>query len=79
MLKSTYGEIIIQKGSVLYHTSDDLFKYHYDLDKPMLFCTFHPSEFTSDNKYVHFIKIKKNTKLTFYDRFYQIYKNIFIS
>jgi len=65
MLKSTYGEMIIQKGSILYHTSDDLFKYHNDLDKPMLFCTFHPSEFTGDNKYVHFIKIKKTLSLLF--------------
>lgn len=37
MLKSTCGEIIIQKGSVLYNTSDDLFKYHNDLDKLMLY------------------------------------------
>lgn len=65
MLKSTYGEMIIQKESILYHTSDDLFKYQNDIDKPMLFCTFHPSEYTGDNKYVHFIKIKKPLSLLF--------------
>ena len=65
MLKSTYGEMIIEKESILYHTSDDLFKYQNDIDKPMLFCTFHPSEYTGDNKYVHFIKIKKPLSLLF--------------
>ena len=38
MLRSIYGEIIIQKGSILYHTSDDLFTYQNNIDKPMLFC-----------------------------------------
>ena len=65
MLRSIYGEIIIQKGSILYHTSDDLFTYQNNIDKPMLFCTFHPSEYTGDNKYVHYIKIKKDLSILF--------------
>ena len=59
MLREEYGEMIIKKDSILYHTSDDLFTYQNNIDKPMLFCTFHPSEYTGDNKYVHYIKIKK--------------------
>ena len=65
MLRSIYGEMIIQKESILYHTSDDLFTYQNNIDKPMLFCTFHPSEYTGDNKYVHYIKIKKDLSLLF--------------
>lgn len=63
MLKKTYGEMILKEGSILYHTSD--YKFKYRLDKPMLFCTFHPSEYTGDNKYLHFIKIKKDISLLF--------------
>ena len=65
MLKSIYGTMIIQEGSILYHTSDDLFIYQNEIDKPMLFCTFHPSEYTGDNKYLYFIKIKKELNLFF--------------
>jgi hypothetical protein len=65
MLRLLYGEMIIQKESILYHTSDDLFIYQNFNDKPFLFCTFHPSEYTGDNKYVHFIKIKKELSLLF--------------
>ena len=65
MLRLLYGEMIIQKESILYHTSDDLFVYQNFHDKPFLFCTFHPSEYTGNNKYVHFIKIKKELSLLF--------------
>jgi len=65
MLRSIYGTMILPKGSILYHTSDDLFIYKSEMDKPMLFCTFHPSEYTGDNKYVYFIKIKKELSLLF--------------
>jgi hypothetical protein len=62
-MKKTYGEMILKKGSILYHTSDNLFEYKND--KPMLFCTFHPSEWDINNEYVTFIKLKKNISLLF--------------
>ena len=65
MLRSNYGEMIIKKESVLYHTSDDLFEYKSYNIKPMLFCTFHPSDYTGDNKYVYYIKLKKDVSLLF--------------
>jgi hypothetical protein len=30
MLKKVYGEMIIKEGSILYHTSDELFQYNND-------------------------------------------------
>ena len=63
MLRKQYGEMIIKEGSILYHTSDHKFKYKDD--KPMLFCTFHPSEYTGNNKYLHYVKIKKDISLLF--------------
>jgi hypothetical protein len=64
-MKKWYGEVILKKGSVLYHTSDELFTFKDD--KPLLFCTFHPSEYGSNNNdsYVHFIKLKKDISLLF--------------
>jgi len=63
MLRKQYGEMIIKEGGILYHTSDDKFKYKDH--KPMLFCTFHPSEYTGNNKYLHYVKIKKDISLLF--------------
>jgi len=66
MLRNIYGEMIIKKGSILYHTSNDLFEYKSNNDKPMLFCTFHPSDYMGDNyNYVSFVKIKKDISLLF--------------
>jgi hypothetical protein len=66
MLKNIYGEMILRKGSILYHTTDDLFEYKSNLLKPMLFCTFHPSDYMGDNfKYVNLVKIKKDISLLF--------------
>ena len=65
MLRSNYGEMIIKKDSVLYHTSDEEFIPNVINEKSMLFCTFHPSEYTGDNKYVHYVKIKKDISLLF--------------
>ena len=64
MIKS-YGKVIIQKESILYHTSDELFNLKIKNDKPMLFCTFHPSEWDFTNEYVTFIKLKKDVSLLF--------------
>lgn len=64
MLRQKYGEMIVKKESILYHTSDELFEYNRI--KPMLFCTFHPSDYSGDNnKYVHIIKMKKDISLYF--------------
>jgi hypothetical protein len=57
--------MVIKKDSVLYHTSDEEFIPKVISEKPMLFCTFHPSEYTGDNKYVHYVKIKKDISLLF--------------
>jgi len=62
-LKKIYGKMIIKKGSILYHTSDNRFKENPN--KPMLFCTFHPSEWDAHSPYITFIKLKRNVKLLF--------------
>jgi hypothetical protein len=49
--------MIIKEGSILYHTSDEIFK---NRSKRMLYCKFHPSEYTGNNKYLHFIRIKRD-------------------
>ena len=59
MLKKSYGVMKIKEGSILYHASDKKFKYN--TNKPMLFCTFHPSEWYS--KYITRIRIKKDISL----------------
>ena len=63
MLKKYYGEVILKKDLILYHTSEELFNYRDD--KSFLFCTFHPSEWDGINDYVSFIKLKKDVNLLF--------------
>jgi hypothetical protein len=65
MLKNIYGEIILKKDLILYHTSDEQFTYKSEKDKPMLFCTFHPSEYGMIGDYVTFVKLKKDVSLFF--------------
>jgi len=60
MIKKKYGVMKIKKGSILYHSSDEKFK---EREKPMLFCTLHPSEWAS--KYVSYVKLKKDILLLF--------------
>lgn len=62
-LRNTYGEMIIKKGTVLYHSSDRIFTQN--LDKPMLFLTFHPSEYIKKTKYVTSILLNKDISLLF--------------
>jgi hypothetical protein len=64
-MQECYGEVLLKEGSILYHTSTKKFKYKKD--KPLLFCTFHPSEYGSNNDdiFVHFIKLKKDIRLLF--------------
>lgn len=62
-MKKSYGEVIIKKDSILYHISDEPFEIRNN--KPMLFCTFHPSEWDVMNDYITFVKIKKDISLLF--------------
>jgi hypothetical protein len=64
-MKNIYGEVIIKKNSILYHTSEEIFSYKNYTEKPMLFCTFHPSEWDGINDYVTFIKLKRDISLLF--------------
>ncbi len=60
-----YGSMILKKGSILYHVSNDKeFDTKNSRQKPFLFCTFHPSEWFG-YKYVHFIKLQKDVRLFF--------------
>ena len=63
-LCDTYGEVILPKGTVLYHTSNN--KFELNSDKPMLFLTFHPSDYIkrSDN-YVTKIIFNRDVRLLF--------------
>ena len=64
-LFKNYGSMILKKGSILYHVSDDKeFDTKNSRQKPFLFCTFHPSEWFG-YKYVHFIKLQKDVRLFF--------------
>ncbi len=60
-MQTSYGTMKISKGCILYHSSDELFKNKPE--KPMLFCTFHPSEWP--DKYITRIKLKKTVLLLF--------------
>jgi len=45
MLRQIYGEIILKKDSILYHTSDEPYTYKSENEKPFLFCSWHLSEY----------------------------------
>jgi len=60
-LRRSYGEVLLQKGTILYHSS-----YTPIVSnplKPMLFTTFHPSDW--HGKYVSEIRLKKDVSLFF--------------
>ncbi len=63
MLKNVYGEVIIPKDSILYHTTD----IEYDSNKktPFLFCTFHPSEWWNLNEILLRVQLKRDVRLLF--------------
>lgn len=61
----------------MYHSSYYKFSYKSNIEKPFLFCSFHPSEYEGNAKYVHLIKLKKNIRLFFMVKF--ITKNKIIS
>ena len=62
-LRKVYGEVILKKGSILYHTSQEPFIYR--AEKPMLFCVFHPSEWEHINNYVTRIELQREVSLLF--------------
>jgi len=66
MIKN-YGEVIIKKASILYHTTNEIFTYKSFESNPMLFCTFHPSEWYYGEEYITFISLKKRYIFIFYD------------
>ena len=60
-----YGSMILKKNTILYHVNDyKKFTYKSSKEKPFLFCTFHPSEW-SGLDYVHIIKLKRDMRLLF--------------
>ena len=63
-LRAAYGEVILKKGTTLYHTS--LAPFIPRPDKPMLFLAFHPSEWAvSNSSYVTRVILKKDVSLLF--------------
>ncbi len=64
-LYKKYGSMILKKGSILYHVSDNkVFENKNSREKPFLFCTFHPSEWFG-YKYIHFIRLQSDVRLLF--------------
>jgi hypothetical protein len=63
-LRSVYGEVILRKGTTLYHTSQTPFTPNPT--KPMLFTTLHPSEWVSHyDEYITPIILKRDISLLF--------------
>jgi hypothetical protein len=65
MLKNKYGIIKIKKGSILYYISDKKIRYVNENQRKFIYCLFHPYEECTSEKYISFIKIKKNIILLF--------------
>lgn len=62
-LKTSYGVIILPKGSLLYHASmGELCTLPL---KPVLFMTLHPSEWYMENAHISVIELQKETTLLF--------------
>lgn len=63
-LREVYGEVILKKGSVLYHTSDAPF--YLNDQKPFLFLTFHPADWDLGKyRYVTRFILQKDVSLFF--------------
>jgi hypothetical protein len=63
-LRSVYGELVLGPGTVLYHASDVPFTTR--TDKPMLFTTFHPSEYEMQpREYLTRITLKREVSLLY--------------
>lgn len=64
-MRESYGEVILKKGFILYHTTNKIFSYKSINEFPMLFCTFHPLEWYYKEEYITFIKLKRDISLFF--------------
>jgi hypothetical protein len=62
-LRRVYGEVILRKGTILYHTSDN--KFRINPQKSFLFTTFHPSEWSNIDKYITRIILRRDVSLLF--------------
>lgn len=62
-LRSTYGEVIVKKGTSMYHTSDEPFQIRPD--KKLLFMTFHPADWAPHSNYITKITLQKDISLLF--------------
>ena len=63
MLKNVYGEVIIPKDSVLYHTTD--IEYNINKKNSFLFCSFHPIEWWNLNEFILRVKLTRDIRLLF--------------
>ena len=58
-----YGIMILKKGCILYHTSDNSLLDINNKNIDFLFCSFHPYDYEGINsKYVNIIKLKIDIK-----------------
>ncbi len=63
-LRQTYGEVILPKGTVLYHISDK--EYSPNTEKPFIFLTFHPSEYIrNESQFCYRVQLRKTVSLLF--------------
>ena len=57
--------MILQEGTLLYHTSNMKKLLNFNDKILFLFCTFHPSEYGTNQKYIHTFRLKRDVKLFF--------------
>lgn len=63
MLKNVYGEVIMPKDSILYHTTD--IEYNINKKTPFLFCSFHPIEWWNLNEFILRVRLTRDIRLLF--------------
>ena len=55
----------IKKNTILYHLGDERMRYKNEKERKLLYCVFHPLDYFQCEKYVSYIKIRRNLKLLF--------------
>jgi len=66
LLRSSYGVVILPKGTKLYHISfDKLCTLSDKSDRPLLFTTLHPSEWYMEDTHVSVIELQRDVTLLF--------------
>jgi hypothetical protein len=63
-MREKYGELILPKGFILYHTSNEYFTVDSYKNNHILYCSFHPSE-GKELDYITKIILKKDISLFF--------------